>query len=158
MGSSLRWYRPEFDSPSVFCRLLDKNRGGHFFVGPQKGGWLTTKQQYLPSSNILQTRYLGEEGVLNLIDFFPRPLKTASNTRFTAAINSKRPISLHDAEQYELKKWLVRRVECIRGEVDVELELLPVSGTPSDIKLLIGELGIQLRSGRTCYRHHLDFA
>ncbi|KAJ1803293.1 hypothetical protein LPJ75_005922, partial [Coemansia sp. RSA 2598] len=25
---------PEFDSPSVFCRLLDKDKGGHFSITP----------------------------------------------------------------------------------------------------------------------------
>lgn len=25
---------PRFDSPAVFCRLLDKDQGGHFRVGP----------------------------------------------------------------------------------------------------------------------------
>ena len=28
-------------------------------------------------------------------------------------------------ERPDLKKWLVRRVECMRGEVDVEMELFP---------------------------------
>lgn len=107
--------------------MLDKSKGGYFFIGPRKGDRLTTKQQYLPSSNILQTRFLGEEGVLNLVDFFPRPLKTPPNVQVAAPGNSKRRIPPLDAEQSELKKWLVRRVECIRGAVDVEIEVFPVS-------------------------------
>lgn len=106
---------PDFDSPSVFCRLLDKSKGGHFFIGPKKGDHLTTKQQYLPSSNVLQTRYLGEEGVLNLVDFFPRPAKSTPPLR-SAPVDS----------YSKLKKWLVRRVECIRGKVDVDVEVFPV--------------------------------
>jgi hypothetical protein len=28
-------------------------------------------------------------------------------------------------ERHDLKKWLVRRVECMRGEVDVNIEVMP---------------------------------
>ncbi len=65
--------RPDFDSPSVFCRLLDKDKGGHFSISPPANLPCTTKQQYLPSSNILQTRYIHDDGVVDLVDFFPRP-------------------------------------------------------------------------------------
>jgi GH15 family glucan-1,4-alpha-glucosidase len=60
--------RPHFDSPSVFCRILDKDKGGHFTISPTSDDLCTTKQQYLPASNILQTRYLKEDGVMNLLD------------------------------------------------------------------------------------------
>jgi GH15 family glucan-1,4-alpha-glucosidase len=60
--------RPNFDSPSVFCRILDKDKGGHFTITPSGSDLCTTKQHYLPASNILQTRYLKEDGVMNVID------------------------------------------------------------------------------------------
>lgn len=60
--------RPYFDSPSIFCRILDKEHGGHFTISPITEDLSTTKQHYLPASNILQTRYLREDGVMNLID------------------------------------------------------------------------------------------
>lgn len=60
--------RPHFDSPTVFCRILDKEKGGHFTISPTRDDLCTTKQHYLPSSNILQTRYLKEDGVMNLVD------------------------------------------------------------------------------------------
>ena len=73
----------------------------------------TTKQQYLPSSNILQTRYIHDDGVVDLVDFFPRPKN--------ASVVSKGPKQSAYREttmvQEELKKWLVRRVECIRGHM-----------------------------------------
>jgi hypothetical protein len=78
----------------------------------------TTKQQYLPSSNILQTRYIHEDGVVDLVDFFPRPKSThvvTKATRATKQTSFREAIAVQD----ELKKWLVRRVECIRGEVDL---------------------------------------
>lgn len=107
--------RPDFDSPSVFCRLLDKDKGGYFTISPPADKLYTTKQQYLPSSNILQTRYIHEEGVVDLVDFFPRPRNTTVVTKTTKQMPFREGVSVQD----ELKKWLVRRVECIRGKVDL---------------------------------------
>lgn len=122
---------PEFDSPSVFCRMLDKDKGGYFAISPNKNQNLTTKQQYLPSSNILQTRYLHEDGVLNLVDFFPRPNSKIVATQIR---NEKVAGAKWNAisERATLKKWLVRRVECIRGAVDVDLEVFPAFNYAQD--------------------------
>ncbi|KAK3397805.1 Six-hairpin glycosidase-like protein [Sordaria brevicollis] len=112
---------PEFDSPSVFCRLLDKDKGGHFSIHPSAHLECTTKQQYLPSSNILQTRYIHEDGVVDLVDFFPRPrtTKTLYKGLKTSAYREMTSV------QEELKKWLVRRVECIRGKFSLDVEIFP---------------------------------
>lgn len=129
---SLNPDRPEFDSPTVFGRLLDKDKGGYFMISPKKGLNLTTKQQYLPSSNILQTRYLHEDGVLNLIDFFPRPnskvTQPSGAAMASAGMGSMMPNVMRRqsiGSEGSLKKWLVRRVECIRGTIDVEVEVFP---------------------------------
>ena len=45
---------PNFDSPSIFARIVDKDKGGHFSITPTVP--FTTKQNYLPSSNVLQTK------------------------------------------------------------------------------------------------------
>ncbi len=113
--------RPDFDSPSVFCRLLDKDKGGHFSIAPPRSMLCTTKQQYLPSTNILLTRYIHEDGVVDLVDFFPRPKATAVVSRAPNQ-NAFREVR---AVQEELKKWLVRRVECIRGRMELDIEIFP---------------------------------
>ncbi|KAK1757445.1 trehalase [Echria macrotheca] len=112
---------PEFDSPTVFCRLLDKDKGGYFSIQPAKHLSCTTKQQYLPSSNILQTRYIHEDGVIDLVDFFPRP-KSAKVLFKGPKQSAYREMK---SVQEELKKWLVRRVECIRGRLQLEVEVFP---------------------------------
>ncbi|GKU00619.1 glycoside hydrolase family 15 [Fusarium langsethiae] len=112
---------PDFDSPSVFCRLLDKNKGGHFFISPPPDVNCTTKQQYLPSSCILQTRSIHEDGVVDVVDFFPRPKSTQVTTK-GVKLNAYREAT---QVQDELKKWLVRRVECIRGSMSLDIELFP---------------------------------
>ncbi|TVY24194.1 Uncharacterized protein LHYA1_G006945 [Lachnellula hyalina] len=112
---------PDFDSPSIFCRLLDKDKGGYFSISPPDGLTCTTKQQYLPSSNILQTRYIHDDGVVDIVDFFPRP----SEGSVVAKGSKQTPFRETVPVQDELKKWLVRRVECIRGEVDLDVEIFP---------------------------------
>jgi len=120
--------RPDFDSPSVFARMLDKDKGGHFAIGPAGGHLWTTKQHYLPSSNILQTRHLHENGVMNVVDFFPRPNDKANDAEYHQKVvhGKQRGEMLNERdERVDLKKWLVRRVECLRGEVDVDIQLFP---------------------------------
>jgi GH15 family glucan-1,4-alpha-glucosidase len=117
--------RPDFDSPSVFCRILDQHKGGHFSIAPHKQTAYTTKQHYVSNTNILNTRFMNEAGVVNLEDFFPRPKH-----------NPPRP--------GELKKWLVRRVECLRGAFDLELELFPAFNYARDsfITEILNDQGI----------------
>ncbi|KAL2143501.1 hypothetical protein VTI28DRAFT_10357 [Corynascus sepedonium] len=115
---------PEFDSPSVFCRLLDKDKGGYFSIHPALHLSCTTKQQYLPSSNILQTRYIHEDGVVDLVDFFPRP----KNAKVIFKGPKQGAYREMTSVQEELKQWLVRRVECIRGRLQLDVELFPAFG------------------------------
>ncbi|OIW35283.1 Six-hairpin glycosidase [Coniochaeta ligniaria NRRL 30616] len=113
---------PDFDSPSVFCRLLDKDKGGYFSIHPQPDMTCTTKQQYLPSSNILQTRYIHDQGVVDIVDFFPRPKQSNIIPKGGPRQSAYREAT---AVQEELKQWLVRRVECIRGRLALDVEIFP---------------------------------
>ncbi|KAK4208800.1 Six-hairpin glycosidase-like protein [Rhypophila decipiens] len=129
---------PEFDSPSVFCRLLDKDKGGYFTIHPAGDLSCTTKQQYLPSSNILQTRYIHENGVVDLVDFFPRP----KNAKVIFKGNKQSVYREMTSVQEELKKWLVRRVECIRGEFELDVEIFPAfeyATEPHETTILLEE-------------------
>ncbi|KAG6003210.1 hypothetical protein E4U21_002241 [Claviceps maximensis] len=115
---------PDFDSPSVFCRLLDKDKGGYFSIAPPEDCGCTRKQQYLPSSCILQTRYIHEDGVVDLVDFFPRPKDATVMTKDFKHSAYREAMRV----QEELKKWLVRRVECIRGSLTLDVEIFPAFG------------------------------
>ncbi|WP_275269155.1 glycoside hydrolase family 15 protein [Pantoea ananatis] len=61
---------PELDSPSVFSALLDSDEAGLFSLAPD---WQNARRQqiYLPDTNILQTRWLAEEGVAEITDYMP---------------------------------------------------------------------------------------
>lgn len=61
---------PDFDSPSVFARLLDNEKGGHFsIVADDK---YTITQKYIASTNVLCTEYRSDVGTFQIIDFMPR--------------------------------------------------------------------------------------
>jgi GH15 family glucan-1,4-alpha-glucosidase len=102
-GSIESYCVPDFDSPSVFARILDKDKGGHFSVSPKIP--FTTKQIYLPSSNVLQTKFLNEEGVVSVTDYLPRNPEAIS--------------------QKPLLHWLIRRVEVVRGKQAIRVECAP---------------------------------
>lgn len=61
---------PDFDSPSIFASMLDKDNGGFFQITPVFGE-MKNKQLYLPDTNVLLTRFLSLEGVGEVTDFMP---------------------------------------------------------------------------------------
>ncbi|WP_017349434.1 glycoside hydrolase family 15 protein [Pantoea sp. A4] len=82
---------PNLDSPSVFSALLDSDDAGLFSLAPD---WAHPRQQqlYLPDTNILQTRWLGPEGVAEMTDYMPI------------------------CRQHDSLPRLIRRVKMLRGE------------------------------------------
>ena len=61
---------PQFDSSSVFAKLLDKNIGGSF--GYEVGEEYTISQKYIEKTNILVTLYSNGTDAFESIDFMPR--------------------------------------------------------------------------------------
>lgn len=61
---------PDFDSPSVFARLLDEQKGGflELVVAPE----YQISQCYQENTNILCTRFSAAEGCFEVWDFMPR--------------------------------------------------------------------------------------
>jgi alpha,alpha-trehalase len=60
---------PDFDSPSVFARLIDDEIGGHFSIHPE--GDYTITQQYVNHTNILETRFESSAAGFSVLDFMP---------------------------------------------------------------------------------------
>jgi GH15 family glucan-1,4-alpha-glucosidase len=89
---------PHFDSPSVFARLLDDQKGGFFCIAPDFSQ-MKQKQLYLPDTNVLLTRFLSSDGVGEIVDFMP----------------------VGPTEE----KMLIRRVTSVRGEVKYRLTCAP---------------------------------
>jgi GH15 family glucan-1,4-alpha-glucosidase len=59
-----------FDAPTVFCKLLDADKGGFYSITPQMKN-MVTKQLYLPDTNVLVTRFFADEGIAEIIDYMP---------------------------------------------------------------------------------------
>ena len=69
--TSIDWLcLPQFDSPSVFAKILDDQKGGHFLI--KNLAKYTIKQAYLENTNILRTEFRNEKAGFEVIDFMPR--------------------------------------------------------------------------------------
>ncbi len=66
---------PRVDSPSVFARLLDSERGGHLTVAPARS--FEAVQAYLDRTNVLETQFRTRDGRATVTDFMPIPGETA---------------------------------------------------------------------------------
>ncbi len=62
---------PNFESPSVFARLLDADRGGYFAIEPTAQEY-ETEQRYLDRTNVLVTTFRAGRQAWEIIDFMPR--------------------------------------------------------------------------------------
>jgi len=123
---------PDFDSPAIFCRLLDAERGGYFQIAPSDPA-IPGTQRYLRGSNVLQTRFASVAGEVVLTDFMP--VETLSAWQFREMNNNtwtREDGSCH---------CLVRIVECTHGElpVTVRLKVTPdYAGAESQVYLVPG--------------------
>ena len=103
MNGSIDWFcYPNIDSPSVFGAILDDQKGGRFQISPIADR-VTRKQSYLPSTNILVTRFLMADGIAELEDFMP------------VGIPSESPWYHH----------LFRRIRCVKGPVRLSISCKP---------------------------------
>ena len=61
---------PDFDSPSIFAKLLDNDKGGFFSISV--GEEYSISQKYLNRTNVLCTEFNSLDGTFEVIDFMPR--------------------------------------------------------------------------------------
>jgi alpha,alpha-trehalase len=70
-NSGVDWFCfPDFDSPSVFAKILDNKKGGEFRFYPDKNCKIT--QKYIDNTNIIETIFTCDDYSFKIIDFFPR--------------------------------------------------------------------------------------
>jgi alpha,alpha-trehalase len=127
---------PRFDSPPLFCSILDPDRGGQFTIGPD--GLLESAQRYEKDTGVLITN-----------------MRTNSGTvRVTDAMTLRSGADLAE-DAFAARGELLRHVEVLEGEVRLRVEILPRGGgdaEPATIGLRIRcrafpELDLTVSSG-----------
>ncbi len=114
---SIEWMCvPRFDSPSVFGALLDR-RAGAFRLGPY-GVVVPLSVRYLPGTIVLETTWMTPSGWIIV-----RDAMTIGrwNHEHADETSHTRPPTDYDADH-----MLVRIVECVQGEVQVEAVCEPM--------------------------------
>jgi len=97
---------PRFDSPPLFCRILDAGRGGAFTVAPED--LIESRQYYEPETALLVTEMRGPTGLLRVTDALT--LRQGADLTEDAAAG---------------RSELVRKVEAVQGSVRVRIEVEP---------------------------------
>ncbi len=115
---SIEWMcLPHFDCPAVFAAMLDRGAGS-FRVGPY-GTYVPVGRRYIPGTNLIETTWMTAQGWLRVID----GLTIGEWHDNKHGSSHTRPPTDSDADHL-----LVRWVECVQGQVQVELVCEPMFG------------------------------
>ena len=102
--SAIEWLcMPRFDSPSVFGRLLDQEKGGTFRI-LHASGEVTGRLEYIRNTNVVRGEFTSDDGSWEVIDFAPR---------IPAGLSVRVPIEI------------VRIVRPLRGEPRIAIDFDP---------------------------------
>jgi alpha,alpha-trehalase len=96
---------PRYDSDAIFSRILDPD-AGHWSIRP--AGAFSTERRYLPGTLVVETTFRTDTGAVRLVDAMA----------FAAGQRG------HDLG-YDAPHELLRSVEGVSGEVELELQLAP---------------------------------
>jgi alpha,alpha-trehalase len=113
---SIEWMcLPHFDSPSIFGALLDRGAGS-WRVGPY-GVYVPAGRRYIPGTNIIETTWMTPQGWIRVVE----ALTIGPWHDNKEGSSHTRPPTDYDADHL-----LVRIVECIQGQVQVEIVCEPM--------------------------------
>jgi GH15 family glucan-1,4-alpha-glucosidase len=113
---------PHFDSPAVFCRLLDADRGGYFRVGPHEAAH--SAMTYLPGTNILETTFQDDTSRLRLVDFMP--IRQRDKRRDGSRPDAKDTAATREGDTHNdvaAAHRIDRILTCLEGHSEVEITL-----------------------------------
>ena len=113
---SIEWMcLPHFDSPSIFGALLDRGAGS-WRVGPY-GVYVPAGRRYIPGTNIIETTWMTPQGWMRVVE----ALTIGPWHDNKEGSSHTRPPTDYDADHL-----LVRIIECIQGQVQVEIVCEPM--------------------------------
>ncbi len=99
---------PRHDSPAVFLRLIDDEKGG--FSEVDVGGRISTERRYLPATNIVETTILAEAGRAVLLDLMP--------------VNSPETVP-KEGPDGEAESRIIRLISCVTGRIEGSFRTKP---------------------------------
>ena len=100
------------DAAPVFFRLLDAERGGFWSIRPVAP--FEVERGYRTHTNILETRFTTATGRLELVDLMPVGRNVGAGP--------------HDYVHLIAPFWLMRRIRCTAGSVEIEIRYQPSAG------------------------------
>lgn len=134
LDGSIDWLCwPRFDSPSLFAALLDEHRGGEWRIAPTQP--FQSTHAYVENTNVLDTCFRTARGMFRVRDLMP-----VSN-------------EAHKTRHLEPEHELVRIVEGLEGEVEVEVRFAPRPHYGRDAPTIRdrGPHGLVVEHGRQVY-------
>jgi GH15 family glucan-1,4-alpha-glucosidase len=153
VDGSIEWMcLPHFDSPSVFAAMLDRGAGS-WRVGPY-GVYVPAGRRYIPGTNLIETTWMTPQGWLRVVDGL---------TIGQWHDNKEGSSHTRAPTDFDADHLLVRMIECIQGEVQVEMvcePMLEYGSTPAKWSVVdTGEEGgyaLDASDGRTEFRLFSD--
>ncbi len=145
---------PHFDCPSVFGAMLDRG-AGRFRVGPY-GLYVPAGRRYVPGTNVIETTWMTPQGWIRVID----ALTIGEWHENEEGSSHTRPPTDYDADHL-----MVRVIECIQGQVQVEMvcePMLDYGATAAhwqpveDDRSEIGQRALDAVDGETVFRLFSD--
>jgi GH15 family glucan-1,4-alpha-glucosidase len=130
---------PHFSGDSVFAAILDRRAGGHFMIRPVQA--YRVRRRYVPGSNVLETTFTTDAGEVRVTDCVP----IVTDPQF--------------ADHLQPQRELLRGVEGIAGEVEMQVEFVPrpaYGQRPVRIRQR-GALGWQCMFGNQVLNLHTNF-
>ena len=130
--TSIDWLcLPRFDSPSVFARLLDQERGGTWAFRPVEDWRASTA--YVRNTNVLRTEIETADGRLELFDFAPRVMQGLKVDAPVEICRLLRPLS----GTPRLHVWFDPRPDYARASIETVVgnQGLEVVGGPTRLYL-----------------------
>jgi GH15 family glucan-1,4-alpha-glucosidase len=113
-GSAEWLCAPRFDSPSVFGSLLDRD-AGHLTLKP-KGVIVPIGRRYEPGTLVIETTWVTDTGWVVVHDLL-------TIAEWSSSGKGEGPDTKHESD-----RSLLRTMTCIDGEVEMEMECVPMFG------------------------------
>ena len=100
---------PDFDSPAIFLRLLDRRKGGYCAIHTGEAG--RTSRHYREGTNILETTFTVQSGSFVVTDFMP---------------------VRHISDNVQEQCHIVRVLHCTSGSVELRIDIKPTFAFASE--------------------------